>query len=121
MANNAILRINRNINREASAILYRNVVLISIDWNTNDCAYLKLVKIPQSVTFDYALPDAPLSPCIVGIQHQYHDEKSRTKITFTIIAIADFLVVCHQLLKANLVLLNRFREARTLYSVISLP
>ena len=117
-ANTAILRTNRNINQEASAVFYRNTLLVSIDWNTNSRTHLILVKIPH-VTFNFRRPGAPLPPYAVQVQHKYHDGKSGAATTSTIVAATDFPKVCRLLLKANPI--PRISERRASYSVISLP
>ena len=46
-----ILRTNHNINREALAILYRDVPLVSIEWNQSERTYLDLFRMPQDRPF----------------------------------------------------------------------
>ena len=46
-----ILRTNDNINQEALAVLYQDVLLVSIDWNQSERTYLSLFRMLQDVPF----------------------------------------------------------------------
>ena len=46
-----ILRTNHNINREALAVLYRDVPLVSIDWNQSERTYVSLFRMYRLATF----------------------------------------------------------------------
>lgn len=116
-----ILRTNRNINREASAVLYRDVVLVSIDWHAAERAYLGLYKGPQDVPFNFVHPDAPLPPCVVRIKQQYDGESGTADRMYTIVAAADFAAICRLLSDSYLLPQYDKCGASTSYSVISLP
>lgn len=75
-ADTAILRTNRYINQEASAVFYRNTLLVSIDWNTNSRAHLIHVKMPHAA-FNFLRPGSPLPPYAVQVQHKYHPRSGR--------------------------------------------
>lgn len=117
-----ILRANRNISHEASAVLYRDIILVSIDWDSDERAYLGLYRKPQDVAFNIVhRPGAPLPPCVVGIKQQYDGESSRAERISTIVAAADFVAVCRLLSKSYLLPQYHRCGASTSYSVISLP
>ena len=48
-----ILRTNHNINREALAVLYRDITLVSIDWNQSERTYLSLFRMLQDRPFHH--------------------------------------------------------------------
>ena len=122
-----ILRTNRNINREAAAVLYRDVVLVAIDWDASERAFLNLYRTPKGVAFNFVHPSAPLPPCVVGIQQRYHDESDRINRIdridrmSTIVAAADFSAICRLLSKSYLIPQYHKCGARTSYSLMSLP
>lgn len=120
-AETAILRTNRNINREACAVLYRNILLVSIDWNTDDRKYIRLFKMSRDAAFNYLPPGAPLPPCVVRVQHQYHGRTGGNAVTSTVVAAVDFPLLCQQLLMPERISLDHMCEARTSYSIVSLP
>lgn len=117
-----ILRTNRNINHEASAVLYRDIILVSIDWDSDERAYLGLYRKPEDVAFNIVhRPGAPLPPCVVRIKQQYDGESSRAERISTIVAAADFVAVCRLLSESYLIPQYHTCGASTSYSVISLP
>ena len=116
-----ILRTNHNINREAVAILYRDVPLVSIEWNQSERAYLDLFRMPQDRPFYFVLPGAAPPPCAVRIEQRYDNEDSRAVRNSTIVAAADFAAICELLLKSYLIPRYDRCEEVTSYSVISLP
>ena len=120
-ADTAILRANHNIYFEASAVLYRDLLLVAIDWNTYDRAYLKQVKIPRDMAFNFVSVGAPLPPCVVRIQQEYHGKDQRTATTSTIIAASDFPEICRGLLLPYQLPRYHICGAKTSYSLISLP
>ena len=116
-----ILRTNRNINREALAILYQDISLVSIEWNQSERTYLSLFRMPQDRPFYFVLPGAAPPPCAVRIEQRYDNEDSRAVRNSTIVAAADFAAMCELLLKSYLIPRYDRCEETTSYSVISLP
>ena len=116
-----ILRTNHNINREAMAVLYRDVTLVSIEWNQSERTYLSLFRMPQEKSFYFVLPGAAPPPCAVRVEQRYDNEDSRALRNSTIVAAADFAAVCELLLKSYLIPRYDKCEEKTSYSVISLP
>ena len=116
-----ILRTNHNINREALAILYRDVTLVSIEWNQSERSYLDLFRMPQEKSFYFVLPGAAPPPCAVRVEQRYDNEDSRAVRNSTIVAAADFAAMCESLLKSYLIPRYDKYEEKTSYSVISLP
>ena len=120
-ANTAILRTNHNINREASAVVYRDILLVLINWNTNSNAYFTFIKTQGKIVFNYVLPGAPLPPCVIRVQQQCHQKKGINARGSTIIAATDFATICRLVFKPVLIDCLHPSEARTSYSVTSLP
>ncbi len=120
-ANTAILRTNRNINREASAFVYRDILLVLINWNTNSNAYFTFIKTQGKVVFNYVLPGAPLPPCVIRVQQQYHQKNGINARGSTIIAATDFATICRLVFKPILIDCLHPSEARTSYAVTPLP
>lgn len=120
-ANTEILRTNRNIYHEASAVLYRDIMPISIDWNTNDRNYIGTFMLPHNVAFNFAPSDATLPPCVVHVQQEHHDEDCSADRISTILDAADFPMVCSRLPTEYYERLDQICEIRTSYSLISLP
>ena len=116
-----ILRTNSNINREALAVLYRDVPLVSIEWNQNERAYLSLFKMPQDRPFYFVVPGVVPPPCAVCIEQRYDNESSSADRNYTIMAAADFASICDLLLQSYLIPRYDKCEEITSYSVISLP
>ena len=116
-----ILRTNHDINREAMAVLYRDVTLVSIEWNQSERTYLSLFRMPQEKSFYFVLPGAAPPPCAVRVEQRYDNEDSRALRNSTIIAAADFAAMCELLLKSYLIPRYEKCEEKTSYSVISLP
>ena len=56
-----ILRTRHIINREALAILYRDVTLVSIEWNQSERTYLNLFRMPQDRPFYHFRLSSPTS------------------------------------------------------------
>lgn len=110
-ANTAILRTNCNINNEASAVFYRDLLLVLIDWEPSGYRGIDGVsRIFRQGT--------PLPPYVVHVQQQFHDENASTARTSIIVAAANFPAVCRQFLFNDWLYMKR---ARTSYSVMSLP
>ena len=120
-ANTEILRTNRKIHREATAVLYRDIMPVSIDWNTNDREYLAQFMMPRSIAFNFAQSDAVLPACVFRVQQEYHGEDSSAHRISTILAAADFPLVCSRLPTEYFERMNKVYEKRTSYSLISLP
>ena len=116
-----ILRTNRNINREASAVLYRDVILVSLDWHASERAYLSLLKPAQGVPFHFVPSGALLPPCIVHIQQRYDNKSSNAAPMSTIVAATDFPALCDLMLMSYLIPRYEHCKTTTSYSVISLP
>ena len=116
-----ILRANRNIHREALGILYRNIPLVSIEWNQTERTYLDLFRMPQDRPFYFVLPGAAPPPCAVRIEQRYDNEDSRAVRNSTIVAAVDFAAICGLLLKSYLIPRYDRCEEKASYSVISLP
>ena len=51
-ADTAILRTNRNVNREASAVVYRDILLVSIEWRSNSRVCLDFNDISHRIRFN---------------------------------------------------------------------
>ena len=117
----AIQRTNRNINREASAVLYRDIILVSIEWRTNSRVYLDFNDISRRVTFNLVPRGAPLAPYVVRVRQQDQDGKASNTRISTIFAAADFPAISRLLLESGLNLRYHMDEARTSFSVLSLP
>ena len=115
-----ILCVNSTINQEALPVLYCGVILVSIDWDASERAYLSLFRREQDVRFHFVRPDAPMPPCVVHIRQQYDDDSSKTTRASTIIAAADFAAICALMQRSYLVPQPQKRQAVS-YSVISLP
>lgn len=120
-ANTAIRRTNRNINREASAVLYRDILLVSIEWRNNSRVCLDFNDISHRITFNLVPRGAPLPPYVVRIRQQDQDGKTNGTRVSTIFAAADFPAISRLLLEPGLNLRYHMDEARTSFSVASLP
>ena len=116
-----ILRTNHNIYREALAILYQGIPLVSIEWNQSERTYLDLFRMPQDRPFYFVVPGAAPPPCAVRIEQRYDNEDSHAVRNSTIVAAADFAAMCELLLKSYLIPRYDRCEEKASYSVISLP
>ena len=116
-----ILRTCHNINREALAVLYRDITLVSIEWNQSERTYLNLFRMPQEKPFFFVPPGAAPPPCAVRVEQRYDNEDSRAVRNSTIVTAADFAAICELLLKSYLIPRYEKCEEKTSYSVISLP
>lgn len=116
-----ILRTNHSIHREALAVLYQDISLISIEWNQSERTYLELFRMPQDRPYYFVLPGAAPPPCAVRIEQRYDNEDSRAIRNSTIVAAADFAATCEMLLKSYLIPRYDRCKEKTSYSVISLP
>lgn len=52
IADTAILRTNRNVNRKASAVVYRDILLVSIEWRSNSRVCLDFNDISHRIRFN---------------------------------------------------------------------
>ena len=71
--------------------------------------------------FNYVPPGAPLPPCVIRVQQQYHQKNGINARGSTIIAATDFATICRLVFKPVLIDYLHPSEARTSYSVTSLP
>ncbi|KAF6241760.1 hypothetical protein HO173_000472 [Letharia columbiana] len=72
---------------QGKIVLYNSSILVLIDWNNHDRAYLIVETIPQNVAFNYIAEGAPLPPYVVQINHQMQlSEHARVSM---IVAAAD--------------------------------
>ena len=118
-ANHAILSTNRNIRREASAVFYRKILLVSVDWNLSKSWAISGHLMPPYVAFRVVQKDAVLPPCVVRVQHTYPTQEHWASRTSTVVAAADFPGICRRL-RRNLSF-NYHRAIGLLFLVTSLP
>lgn len=119
-ADTAILRTNRNVNREASAVVYRDILLVSIEWRTNSRVCRDFNDISHRIRFDLVPRGAPLAPYVVRIQQQGSDGNDNGTRVSAIFAAADFPAISRLLLDPGLNLRYHMDKARTSSSVVSL-
>ena len=117
--NHAILSINRNIRREASAVFYRKVLLVCINWNlgysVRDLAY----TMPRNVAFKFIQKDMVLPTCVAHIRHKHSYLGNCGASTSMVVAAADFSIICRQLQRE--LSYDYFYGVRSFFSVNSLP
>ena len=112
-ANHAILSANRNIRREASAVFYRSVLLVSIDWDWGPFLNLQASIRTRDIAYKTVKKDAVLPPCVVHVQQKHHYRGEYTSKTSMIFAAADFRQISGRL--------GFWGRVPTSYSLTSLP
>lgn len=112
-ANHALLRVNRNMRRAASAFFYSNILLILIDWNLTGIMDVNHIAIPSGVAYKIVRKGAPLPPNILHVQHTCLGQNTNPGRTSMVVAAGDFQEICSRQ--------RNWFAACTLYSVTSLP
>ena len=113
----AILRTNRNLSQEASALLYRDLLLVSITWDFEPSLDIDIGML-ERLAYSYAPPGTPLPPYVVSIQQRFHDKDRSTAVFTTIVAAVDFPAICRYMLKSNIIERLNGREKRTSYLIL---
>ncbi|MCJ1455181.1 hypothetical protein MMC28_005535 [Mycoblastus sanguinarius] len=112
----AILQTNRLLSREAHAILYSDNLLVLLEFNTDNHAFIAYTKLRKDIAYKLIPKGISLPSNAVHITHQRHPRYSSRGKTSLILAANDFPAVCNFIADCALI-----HMTKDIYTINTLP